>query len=200
MADPQSPQTPHPLPPQDDGDDEAHAPRPKWLGVFIVVMMVLVSLGVANVGRLILRDSPSERAQAARVATNPELQRAMALVQASDCSRCHMAERKAVGPGYLQIAERYAGDAGAQAMLAAKIRGGAVGNWGATVMPRHPQISEADALAMAGWVMSHAATSAAADAASAPASAASTTTPKTRTPSTVLRDTVTSQHPSRQGQ
>ena len=53
-----------PLPPDDDSD----ASRPKWLGVFIVVMMVLISLGVANVGWLIMRDSPSEKAQNERVA------------------------------------------------------------------------------------------------------------------------------------
>ena len=141
-----------PLPPDDDSD----ASRPKWLGVFIVVMMVLISLGVANVGWLIMRDSPSEKAQNERVAASPELQRAQGLVQANSCSRCHMAERKAVGPGYLQIAERYAADPSAVAHLAGKIRGGAVGTWGSTIMPRHPHISEADATAMAAWVMSHA--------------------------------------------
>ena len=140
------------LPPDDDHD----APRPRWVGVLIVVMMVLITLGVVNVGWRILQNSPAEEAQAQRVSADPELQRGLALAQASDCARCHMVDRKAVGPGYVAIAERYAGQADAVSLLAGKIRSGSVGTWGTVIMPRHPQISDVDATLIARWVLSHA--------------------------------------------
>ena len=179
-------------------DEENYPPRPRWIGWLIGLVMLASALGVANIGWRIMRVSTAEKAADALVAAKPELAAARKLVEGADCMRCHGLDRKFVGPGFTEIAQKYGSQADAQSYLADKIRSGSVGVWGNVIMPRHPQISEADALAMAGWVMSHAATSAA-DAASAPASAASTT-PKTRAPSTVLRDTVTSQHPSRQGQ
>ena len=69
-----------------------------------------------------------------------------ALVEASDCLRCHGLERHAVGPGFRQIAARYAGRSDAGEYLAGRIREGSVGVWGRTLMPRHPQITEAQAL------------------------------------------------------
>lgn len=139
----------NPLPPDDDEDRDVQ--RPKWLGVLIIVLMVLVTLGVINVGRLIMRPAPAAQADA-----TPEM-RGLALARASDCMRCHLAERKAVGPGYIEIAQHYQGQADAVPHLARKIREGSVGTWGRVVMPRHPQLTEADAELMARWVMSHAA-------------------------------------------
>jgi len=70
------------------------------------------------------------------------------------CMSCHGLIHKQVGPGFAQIAERYRNDAEAPARLAGKIRGGSVGAWGRTIMPRHPQVSETDAQALAQWVLS----------------------------------------------
>lgn len=77
-----------------------------------------------------------------------------ALAQKSGCMACHGLVHKQIGPGFSQIAARYRGDADAPARLAGKIRNGSVGAWGRVIMPRHPQLSEADAQALARWVLS----------------------------------------------
>jgi cytochrome c len=66
---------------------------------------------------------------------------------------CHAVGSKVVGPAFRDVAAKYAGDAAAPARLAAHIRGGSVGNWGSVPMPAQPQLPEADALALAQWVL-----------------------------------------------
>jgi cytochrome c len=60
---------------------------------------------------------------------------------------------KQVGPGYAQVAQRYRGEAQALARLAGEIRAGSVGRWGRVIMPRQPQVSEAEARQLAAWVL-----------------------------------------------
>jgi cytochrome c551/c552 len=58
-----------------------------------------------------------------------------------------------VGPGFREVATRYAGDAGAATRLAAKIKTGGSGAWGAIPMPAQPQLKDADARALAQWIV-----------------------------------------------
>lgn len=73
--------------------------------------------------------------------------------QARTCLACHGLVHKQVGPGFAQIAARYRDDPGAPSALAASIRNGSVGHWGRVIMPRQTQLSEADARALAAWVL-----------------------------------------------
>ena len=77
-----------------------------------------------------------------------------ALAKSKNCMACHAVDKKLVGPAYKEIAKKYAGDAKAADMLAAKIIKGGAGVWGAIPMPANPQVSEADAKKLAGWVLS----------------------------------------------
>ena len=77
-----------------------------------------------------------------------------ALAQKSDCMSCHGMVHAQIGPGFAQIAARYRGEADAAARLAGKIHEGSVGAWGRVIMPRHPQLTEAETLALARWVLS----------------------------------------------
>ena len=77
-----------------------------------------------------------------------------ALAQKSDCMSCHGMVHQQIGPGFAQIAARYRGDADAPTRLAGKIRNGSVGAWGRVIMPRHPQLTDAETLALAHWVLS----------------------------------------------
>ena len=76
------------------------------------------------------------------------------MVEASDCLRCHGMDRRYVGPSFRQIADRYRAQPDAANYLARKIREGSVGVWGRTVMPRHPQVNEAQSSDMARWLLS----------------------------------------------
>ena len=77
-----------------------------------------------------------------------------ALAQKSHCMACHGMVHTQIGPGFAQIAARYRGDADAPARLAGKIRNGSVGAWGRVIMPRHPQLTDIETLALARWVLS----------------------------------------------
>ncbi|MDO3385350.1 DUF1080 domain-containing protein [Gilvimarinus sp. SDUM040013] len=75
-----------------------------------------------------------------------------ALIAGSDCAACHNPEVKTVGPSYVAIAQRYANEAGATAMLAQKIIEGGAGNWGQVPMSPHMSMSEDDAATMVDYI------------------------------------------------
>jgi S-disulfanyl-L-cysteine oxidoreductase SoxD len=76
---------------------------------------------------------------------------AQALLQKHSCTACHGAEQKIVGPGFKEIAAKYAGDNSAEAYLLGKIRAGGQGVWGTIPMPAQ-SLSPADAKAIAQWL------------------------------------------------
>jgi cytochrome c len=76
-----------------------------------------------------------------------------ALAQKKNCMACHAVEKKVVGPAYKDVAKKYAGQ-NAEAKLAAKIKQGGSGVWGAIPMPANPQLSDAEARQLVAWVMS----------------------------------------------
>ncbi len=76
------------------------------------------------------------------------------LLTTNACVACHAVDRKLVGPGFREIAQRYQSDTAAPDKLARKIREGGAGAWGPTPMPPHPQLSGADLALLAAWVMS----------------------------------------------
>ena len=70
-----------------------------------------------------------------------------------NCTACHANDKKLVGPSYKDVAAKYKADGGAAETLAKKIKAGGSGVWGPIPMPPHPQVSDADALALAKYVM-----------------------------------------------
>ncbi len=77
-----------------------------------------------------------------------------ALAKSKNCMACHAVDKKLVGPSYKDVAKKYAGNAKAVEMLAAKIVKGGSGVWGAIPMPANPQVNPAEATKLATWVMS----------------------------------------------
>ena len=75
--------------------------------------------------------------------------RLQSLMQRHNCTACHLVDKRKYGPHFNEVAVRYAGDTAAVGKLAAKIRAGGTGVWGEDVMPPQPNVSEADARAMA---------------------------------------------------
>ena len=147
-------------------DDDNPPPRPRWLGWALIAFGLLVALGMLNLGvRMVLSakpaqaDAPQQPTSTAPVAGVAEVPQTsslagQALVQASDCLRCHGMDRRYVGPSFRQIADRYREQPDAANYLARKIREGSVGVWGRTVMPRHPQVTEAQSSDIARWLLS----------------------------------------------
>ncbi len=73
------------------------------------------------------------------------------LAQKYTCTACHQSDRKLVGPSHADIAAKYRGNAGAEAMLMAKVRAGGSGVWGSTAMPPHAEIGDDDLRALVRW-------------------------------------------------
>lgn len=76
-----------------------------------------------------------------------------ALATSKNCMACHAVDKKLVGPAYKDVAAKYAGQKDAADKLAAKILKGGSGVWGAVPMPANPQVNEADAKKLAGWIL-----------------------------------------------
>ncbi len=75
------------------------------------------------------------------------------LAQQNACVACHGITNKIVGPAFSEVAVRYRGDAGAPAALAAKIRGGTSGNWGAIPMPAQASLKDDELQTLVAWVL-----------------------------------------------
>ena len=87
------------------------------------------------------------------VAASPA-QANMELAKKSNCMSCHAVDKKMVGPAFIDISKKYAGDKDAAKMLAAKIKSGSKGVWGQIPMPANAQVSDADAKTLVKWILS----------------------------------------------
>jgi cytochrome c len=70
-----------------------------------------------------------------------------------NCTACHAIDKKVVGPGYKDVAKKYAGDASAPAKLEHKVKAGGSGVWGAIPMPPN-NVPDVDIKTMVQWVLS----------------------------------------------
>jgi len=77
---------------------------------------------------------------------------AKALLNSNSCTACHGVNSKIVGPGFNEVAAKHKDKAGLQAYLIDKIKNGGAGVYGAIPMPAQPQVSDADATAIAAWI------------------------------------------------
>ena len=75
------------------------------------------------------------------------------LAKKNSCLACHAVDKKLVGPAYQDVAKKYAGQADAEATVAKNIKSGGSGKWGPVPMPPQAQLSDADAKALAAWVL-----------------------------------------------
>lgn len=76
------------------------------------------------------------------------------LAKAKNCLTCHSVDNKVVGPGFKEVAKKYASDKTAETKLVQKVLKGGSGSWGAVPMPANAQVSEAEAKTLVKWVLS----------------------------------------------
>ena len=76
------------------------------------------------------------------------------LAQKNACTACHAVDKKLVGPAYKDVANKYRGDAKAQAMLEDKVKKGSVGVWGQVPMPPNASVKDEDVKTLVKWVLS----------------------------------------------
>ncbi len=80
---------------------------------------------------------------------------ARALFATYYCNACHEVDEFRIGPAYRDVARRYEGDAAHDAdWLARKIVHGGAGSWGVVPMVSNPELTPAEAHAIATWILS----------------------------------------------
>lgn len=79
--------------------------------------------------------------------------KAVALAKQNACLGCHAVDKKIVGPSFQAVAKKYANDPGSTEFLKNKIRKGGSGSWGVVPMPANAKLSDADASALASWIL-----------------------------------------------
>ena len=75
------------------------------------------------------------------------------LAQKKNCMACHSVDKKVLGPAYKEVAAKYAGQKDAVDKLAAKVVKGGTGAWGNIPMPANPQVTDAEAKQLVGWIL-----------------------------------------------
>ena len=75
------------------------------------------------------------------------------LAKKYNCTACHAADKKMVGPAYKDVAAKYKGQADAVAKLSAKVKAGGSGVWGQIPMPPNAAVPDADLKALVEWVL-----------------------------------------------
>jgi len=91
--------------------------------------------------------APGKVALPAAHASGADLARTLA------CTTCHGVSSRIVGPAFREVARKYAGDAGAEARLVAKVQQGGGGVWGTIPMPAQSQVRDADARSVVQWIL-----------------------------------------------
>ena len=77
-----------------------------------------------------------------------------ALAKSSGCFACHTVDKKLIGPGYKDIADKYRGNKAAEADLAAKVKNGSKGVWGDIPMTANAHVKDEDIRAIVQWILS----------------------------------------------
>jgi cytochrome c len=78
---------------------------------------------------------------------------AKALAAQKACMACHAVDRKLVGPSYKDVAAKHKGQADAVAKVAARIKSGGSGMYGAVPMPPQPTLKDDELKLLATWIL-----------------------------------------------
>lgn len=79
---------------------------------------------------------------------------AEALAKKHNCLQCHSADKKILGPAYKDVAKKYKGTKGAQALLVNNVKAGSKGTWGPIPMPPNDKVNDAEAATLVEWILS----------------------------------------------
>ena len=119
------------------------------------LLLLLAACGGNNTDQKATDDKQAAPAVTAATdnSSNPDYQKGLALVVASNCTTCHKVNEKLIGPAYQDVATKYAGVDTAVTHLAKKVISGGSGVWGPIPMTPHPELSQADAEQMVKYVL-----------------------------------------------
>ncbi len=127
----------------------------KKIVVTSAVALVLIACGGSGTEN---KEQPKEEtkqetAAAPSLSDNPDYEKGLALIAASDCLTCHKVDEKIIGPTYREVANKYENTEANVKMLAEKVIKGGAGVWGDVAMTPHPNVSQADAEQMVKYIL-----------------------------------------------
>ncbi|HEY4045754.1 MAG TPA: c-type cytochrome [Acidobacteriaceae bacterium] len=118
---------------------------------------ILHTIGISIISTFVAASIPAVCWAGSAISPNqdaPPREAGEKLIQTNDCSSCHAADQRVVGPSYNEIAKRYKGQAGIVDKLAAKVKRGGSGNWGTVPMIPHPALTDGQLKEMVVWILS----------------------------------------------
>jgi cytochrome c len=66
----------------------------------------------------------------------------LSIINESDCNTCHKADKKLIGPSYVEIVQKYPYSTANVNTLVDRIKNGSSGVWGDVAMPAHPSLEQ----------------------------------------------------------
>jgi len=78
---------------------------------------------------------------------------AMEIAKKNGCLACHALDKKLVGPAWIEVGKKYAGDPAAAEQLVVKVKKGTKGTWGAVPMPPNATVKDADIKTLVEFVL-----------------------------------------------
>jgi len=99
-----------------------------------MIVSMLVAVGLMTAGMAVASDMPG-------------------LAMKYGCKNCHKIDKKAMGPAWQDVANKYKGDAGAAVNLNNVIMKGGKGVWGRVPMPATKKISEPEANELVSFIL-----------------------------------------------
>lgn len=76
------------------------------------------------------------------------------LFEKDGCTTCHAVDHKVVGPSYMDVAKKFAGNPDAVPTLVDAVKKGHVGTWGMVPMPAHPSLPDSEIKEIVEWILS----------------------------------------------
>jgi cytochrome c len=118
-----------------------------------IALLVLIGACSSNASDQKTDAAATTAAPANDLSANPDYQKGIELIAKSDCLTCHKTDTKNIGPAYKDVAAKYENTEANVTLLASKIMKGGTGVWGQIPMTPHAAMSEADARALAKYVL-----------------------------------------------
>lgn len=117
--------------------------------VMLAVCITVFACGGSN------EIKPAEETKTAETKTaDPDLEKGLELIGASDCTTCHKINEDNIGPAYDKVAQKYEATPAVIDTLATKIIKGGSGVWGQVPMTEHPTLSMDEARLMVKYILS----------------------------------------------
>lgn len=125
-----------------------------WKLLFVSVCLLTSACGGKTESKNEEEYVANSAAESGKPAATDQVALGEALLKQNDCNTCHHRTNTLIGPAHTAVAQKYEFTEANVKLLAEKITKGGSGVWGQIPMAAHLGLSQADAEAMARYVLS----------------------------------------------